>query len=140
MNHVSLRVCLMWRNISYDETHFTIKDPTSNLFSSLPNINSTYGYGSLLKIAVKKDRKYLTQHPILYCEVFVNLHITAYCIHILALYTIHVVSKLVSRLKGVCVPCLHSYIPGCEFPTVSCGLVRPHSYFYNKTAWWIALK
>ena len=41
---------------------------------TLPNRHSTYGYGSLLKIAVKKDRKNLIEHPILYSEVFIYIH------------------------------------------------------------------
>ena len=35
------------------------------------NMHSTYGYGSLLKITVKKDRKNRIEHPILYREVFI---------------------------------------------------------------------
>ena len=52
------------------------------LIDSLPNRHSTYGYDSLLKIAVKKDRKNLIEHPILYSEVFIYIHITVYCLHI----------------------------------------------------------
>ena len=80
------------------------------LIDSLPNRYSTYGYGSLLKIAVKKDCKNLIEHPILYHEVFIYIHITDYCFHIF--YKIQVVSYLDRRLKGVCVPCLQSNIRG----------------------------
>ena len=48
----------------------------------LPNKHSSYGYGSLLKIVIKKDRKNLIEHPILYSEVFIYIHITTYCHHI----------------------------------------------------------
>ena len=78
------------------------------LIDTLPNRHSTYGYGSLLKIAVNKDRKNLIEHPILYSEVFIYIHITAYCIHIF--YKIQVVSNLDRRLKGVYVPCYQCYI------------------------------
>ena len=86
------------------------------LIDSLPNRHSTYGYGSLLKIAVKKDRKNLIEHPILYRDVFIYIHITAYCLHIFD--QIQVVSNLARRLKGVCVPCLQTNIQGWEFPVV----------------------
>ena len=54
----------------------------SENFDSLPNMQSTYGYGSHLKIDIKKDRNYLIEHSILYSEVFIYIHITAYCRHI----------------------------------------------------------
>ena len=80
------------------------------MIDGLPNRHSTYGYGSLLKIAVKNDSKNLIEHPILYREVFIYIHSTAYCLHIF--YKIQVVSNLARRLKGVCVPCLQSNIQG----------------------------
>ena len=67
------------------------------MIDTLPNRYSTYGYGSLLKIAFKKDRKKCIGHPILYSEVFIYIHITAYCLHIF--YKIQVVSNLDRRLK-----------------------------------------
>ena len=77
------------------------------LIDTLPNRHSTYGYGSLLKIAVNKDRTNLIEHPILYSEVFIYIHITAYYLHIF--YKIQVVSNLDRRLKWVYVPCLLCY-------------------------------
>ena len=50
-------------------------------FDSLPNMHSTYGYRSVLKIVVKKDSKNLIEHLILYSEDFIYINITAYCLH-----------------------------------------------------------
>ena len=69
-----------------------------------------------MKNAVKKDSKNLIEHPILFREVFIYIHITAYCLHIF--YKLQVVSNLDRRLKGVCVSCLPSNIQGLEFPVV----------------------
>ena len=52
-------------------------------------ISSTYGYGSLLKVVLKKDRKNLIDHPILYSEVLIYIHITAYCLHIFLKYNLY---------------------------------------------------
>ena len=90
--------------------HFSSRSGKSQgiFIDSLPHRHSTYGYGSLLKIAVNKDCKDLIEHPILYREVFIYINITAYFLHIF--YKIRVVSNLDRRLKGVCVPCLRSNI------------------------------
>ena len=70
---------------------FDIKSGKSQgiLIYSLPNKHSTYGYGSLLKVVLKKDRKNLIDHPILYSEVFIYIHITAYCLHIFLKYNLY---------------------------------------------------
>ena len=70
---------------------FDIKSGKSQeiLIYSLPNKHSTYGYGSLLKVVLKKDRKNLIDHPILYSEVFIYIHITAYYLHIFLKYNLY---------------------------------------------------
>ena len=57
---------------------------------------------------LRKIVKNLIEHPILYSEVFIYVHITAYCLNIF--YKIQVVSNLDRRLKGVYVPCLQCYV------------------------------
>ena len=65
-------------NLIYTTSWFTQVREKSWNFHSLLNMNSTYGYCSLLKMVVKN----LIEHPILDREVFIYIHIITYCLHI----------------------------------------------------------
>ena len=99
-------------------------------FDSLPNMHSTYGYCSLLKFFVKKySANLIEQHPILYSEVFIYIHITIYDLHKYLYFIKYKCMKDSQKTERS----LHSLSSDLHSGLrISCVFFQLHTNFYNE--------